>query len=226
MIMKKTWTMILMAVALFVLPSCSDDDEYYYDNRYANAIVTLKTNPETKQFYMQLDDETILRPTNLSTSPYGDKEVRALINFDFEDERATQDQNERNAHVYWIDTIRTKNMAISQEDNVKAYGNDPVEIVKHWTTVVEDGYLTLRFRTKFGYGVEPHELNLVKGENPYEVILHHNAKGDLNGVPRDGMIAFRLNDLPDTQGETVDLKIKWYSYQGDKEVIFKYRSRD
>ena len=222
--MKKTWTMILMAVALFMLPSCSDDDDY--DTRYANAIVTLKTNPDTDLFYMQLDDETILKPTNLSASPYEKKEVRALINFSFEDERVTKDQIERSGHVYWIDTIRTKNMAISQKDNVKAYGNDPVEIVRHWTTVVEDGYLTLRFRTRFGYGAEPHELNLVQGNSPYEVILCHDAKGDLNGEPRDGMIAFRLNELPDTKGETVDLKVRWNSYEGEKEVTFKYRSRD
>ena len=113
--------------------------------------------------------------------------------------------------------------SLGQKDN-ETYGKDPVEIVKDWTTIVEDGYITLRFRTYFNEG-KKHILNLVKGENPYEIILHHNAMGDTRGPIRDGLVAFKLTDLPDTQGKTVDLTLKWQSFSGIKSVRFKYKSR-
>ena len=33
------------------------------------------------------------------------------------------------------------------------------------------------------------------------------------------------HDLPDTQGKTVDLTLKWQSFSGMKSVTFKYKSR-
>ncbi|MBQ8888854.1 MAG: NigD-like N-terminal domain-containing protein [Bacteroidaceae bacterium] len=220
---KLTWSMLLLTIASFVLPSCLDDEDEVVTSIYPNALVTLKTHP-TEGFYLQLDDSTTLVPTNLTSSPYGDKEVRAFVNF-------TEESNNRSnrtydVHVNWIDTIRTKAMDINlgEAGNVTTYGNDPVEIVNSWETVAEDGYLTLRFRTYFSMGVT-HSLHLVKGENPYEVILHHNAYGDTYGKTADGIIAFRLNELPDTDEETVELTLKWNSFSGEKSAKFNYRPR-
>lgn len=221
---KLTWTLVLLMMASVVLPSCLDDDDEVYAPILPNALVTLKTHPTDGTFYLQLDDSTILVPTNMKQSPYGEKEVRAFVNF-------TQENTSRNStydvHVNWVDSIRTKDMDIhlGNADNAMTYGNDPVEIVNSWETVVEDGYLTLRFRTYSGMGAV-HHLRLVKGNNPYEVILYHDADGDLYGQIADGMIAFRLNDLPDTEGKTVDLTLKWNSFSGEKSAQFKYRTRD
>ena len=113
--------------------------------------------------------------------------------------------------------------SLGQKDD-ETYGKDPVEIVRDWTTVAEDGYLTLRFRTYFGDG-RTHVFNLVKGDKPYEVVLHHNAMGDTRRIIRDGLVAFRLNDLPDTQGKTVTITLKWQSFSSIKSVQFKYKSR-
>ena len=205
------------------LQSCENDDNYDYSVNYPNALVTIKTNSSTGQVYLQLDDETTVLPTNMKTSPYGNKELRALTNLKIQDGQGGH--YSKSAYVNWIDTILTKNMVRSmgaKDDEV--YGKDPLEIVKNWTTSVEDGYLTLRFRTYFGNGTK-HVVNLVKGTQPYEVILHHNAMGDTKGYVRDGLVAFRLSDLPDTQGKTVDLTLKWQSFAGAKSVHFKYMSR-
>ena len=35
-----------------------------------------------------------------------------------------------------------------------------------------------------------------------------------------------LAGLPDTQGQTVDLKLEWRSFTGKKSATFKYRTRD
>ncbi|MBB3702435.1 NigD-like protein [Alloprevotella rava] len=205
------------------LHSCTKDDDFTGSINYPNALVTIKTNSSTGQVYFQLDDSTTVLPTNSINLSYAKKELRALVNLKMQNGQSAP--YSKSAYVNWIDTIRTKEMApsLGQKDN-ETYGKDPVEIVKDWTTIVEDGYITLRFRTYFNNG-KKHVLNLVKGENPYEVILHHNAMGDTRGLIRDGLVAFRLSDLPDTQGKTVDLTLKWQSFSGIKSVRFKYKSR-
>ena len=205
------------------LQSCTKDDDFTGPINYPNALVTIKTNSSTGQVYSQLDDSTTVLPTNSINLSYAKKELRALANLKMQNGQSAP--YSKIAYVNWIDTIRTKEMApsLGQKDN-ETYGKDPVEIVKDWTTIVEDGYITLRFRTYFNEG-KKHILNLVKGENPYEIILHHNAMGDTRGPIRDGLVAFKLTDLPDTQGKTVDLTLKWQSFSGIKSVRFKYKSR-
>ena len=212
------------------LQSCDDDDNYYYYypiNR-PNAIVTVKPETAESKFFLQLDDSTTLTPLNMNSSPYGSKEVRAFINFRY----AEQQNNKRNFNVYvnWMDSILTKPTAenLGTEENVKKYGHDPVEIgTSDWVTIAEDGYLTLSFKTKWS-SQRPHYVNLVTGENPdnpYEVTFYHNADGDVNGYWGYGIVAFKLDKLPDTEGKTVDLTLKWKSYNGDRKVTFKYCTR-
>ena len=210
---------VLSSLALY---SC-DNDDVEPSIRYPNALVTIKTNSSTGQIYFQLDDSTTILPTNIKESTYGKKELRALTNFKVQEGQSGH--YSKTAYVNWVDTILTKNMAQSFGDkNKEKYGDDAIEIVKDWTTVVEDGYITLRFRTYFGNNIK-HAINLVKGDNPYEVVLYHNAFGDAKGYVSDGLVAFSLKDLPDTQGKTVDLTLKWQSFSGMKSVKFKYTTR-
>lgn len=133
-------------------------------------------------FFLQLDDKTTLLPTNVKTSPFGDKEVRALMNYSEVDEASGE--YTKAVHINWIDSILTKSIAPDLgEENDKIYGTDPVEIVNDWVTLAEDGYLTLRFRTVWG-GSQKHFVNLLLGQNPdnpYEVEFRHNAYGDTYG---------------------------------------------
>ena len=62
-------------------------------------------------------------------------------------------------------------------------------------------------------------------ENPYEVEFRHNAYGDVNGHLADGLVAFKLDQLLDTEGETVKLKLIWNSYSGQKSHEFDYCTR-
>lgn len=206
--------------------SCLDDDDnnaYYL--RYPNALVTVKEAADGA-FFLQLDDKTTLLPTNVKTSPFGDKEVRALMNYSEVDEASGE--YTKAVHINWIDSILTKPIAPDLgEENDKIYGTDPVEIVNDWVTLAEDGYLTLRFRTVWG-GSKKHFVNLLLGqnpENPYEVEFRHNAYGDTYGETGDGLVAFKLDELPDTEGKTVKLKLKWKSFSGDKSAEFDYCTR-
>jgi hypothetical protein len=218
--------LIVLVASAMAAQSCSlDDDDCNNSAAGANALVTVKHNSEGV-FYLQLDDSITVQPLNMSKSPFGDKEVRALANI-----RMTGDKSNgfsRCAYVNWIDSIRTKSMAANRgAENEKVYGSDPVEILNEWVTIAEDGYLTLSFRTEWGDN-RTHYVNLVTGTNlsdPYELYFYHNANGDSGSKYGTGIVAFRLDKLPDTNGKTVDLKLKWKSFSGEKSAVFKYCTR-
>ena len=93
---------------------------------------------------------------------------------------------------------------------------------------LKDGYLTIHFGTYWGNTGIKHEVNLLTGLNaddPYEVYFKHNAHGDVNHAPGDGFVAFRLEDLLDTGGETVELTLKFDSFSGVKTAKFNYKTR-
>lgn len=216
---------LAMVITSTTMQSCLNDDDNNSIN-YPNALVTVKTNTDNSSFYMQLNDSITLLPTNMKTSPFGNKEVRALVNYS-----STEGDSKHYSHavtINWIDSILTKKTAPNlSTENEKAYGNDPVEIVNDWVTIAEDGYLTLRFRTYWGQ-MKSHRINLVTGtdaKDPYKVVLYHDANGDVKNYVGDGLVAFRLDRLPDTKGNTVDMTLQWESFSGMKTATFKYCTR-
>ena len=223
--MKRFKLLVLLLTLIttsMTLQSCLNDDD---DNNmaYPNALVTVKPNFDNSTFYMQLDDSTTLLPVNMRSSPFGKKEVRALVNYS----SSNVDPNPYNqaVNINWIDSIRTKPMAENfGSENEELYGDDPVEIVNDWVTIAEDGYLTLRFRTYWGNN-KTHFVNLVgrtDPDNPYKVVFYHDANNDKGGVLADGLVAFKLRDIPDTQGKEVNLTLQWKSFSGVKTAVFKY----
>lgn len=227
---KNLLLLALILVTTLSFTACNDDED---DNRHTicpvlpqyNALVTVKPNTDNTSVYLQLDDNTTVFPLNLAKSPFGTKEVRALATILNSNDK-TQGYD-RSATVARLDSIRTKDLGKDLGSaNSTTYGTDPVEIVKNWVTIVEDGYLTLRFRTNWG-GKKTHLINLVatNAENPYELTLYHNANGDTPDYTADGLVAFRITGLPDTDGKTVDLTLKWNSFSGEKTTTFKYCSR-
>lgn len=198
--------------------SCSDDNDNNYYLTQPSAVVTVI--PTDDSFVLKLDDNTTLLPANIKTSPFGNKEVRALVNYD---ELATE-SFPRQVNINWIDSIRTKQPVTAPAENTdELYGNDPIEIVRDWVTVAEDGYLTLRIRTVWGDPGKIHTVNLLAGvntENPNEFELRHNANGDHAGRWGDSLIAFNLNNVLDPEQQPVKITIRWKSFSGDKSTDF------
>lgn len=228
--MKKVNKIILFLTLVMAvsLSSCSNDDggEYICVMPACN-MVTLKTNPSTGVFYMQLNDSVKFLPTNYSASPYGNKELRALIYYTHEDGLQKRDDYYR-IHVDHIDTILTKQMSPVVADPKTVYGNDPVEIIDYGYTMCEDGYLSLQLRTYFGNGTI-HTVYLVRtGENT--VRLCHNAHGDTAGRAADQLVAFRLSDIDGdvvagNDGEKRKITVEWTSFSGEKSAEFDYKAR-
>ena len=89
-----------MLCCAFGFQSCKEDNYSYYVLPYPNALVTVKPQQDNS-FYLQLDDSTTLLPTNLATSPFGEKEVRALVNYVETDE--AHGNYSKAVHINWID---------------------------------------------------------------------------------------------------------------------------
>lgn len=231
--------------AFFILTStasCDKDDDEIPCIMNPSAIVTVKTF-DNGHPYLQLDDSTALYPVNLQTPLYGGKEVRAMVIYSpwtGNDPEGILADKIQNVHVDWIDSILTKKPVPDLGDeNVSKYGaDDPVHIVDSWETCVEDGYLTLRFRTSWGFNFNTgikHTVNLLTGtdpEDPYKVVFRHCANGDrtseIDAMMADAVVAFNLSSLPDTEGKTVTLTLEWNSGESAtrSSAKFKYRSRD
>lgn len=222
--MKTKITFLLMAMTMTWLASCDVSDDDNIMNYRPTALVTVK--PTADSFILQLDDTTRLQPSNMTKSPYGDKEVRALVNYKIDEQRAGMQR----VHINWMDSIRTKMTVPSLGDkNNITYGKDPVEIINDWVTVAEDGYLTLRIRTQWGNGNIIHYFNLLTGvnpENPYELELRHDAKGDTPATTGDALIAFNLRQLlAGADKEKVKFTLRWNSFSGEKKTDFELNAK-
>lgn len=222
----------LVLAAGLMLTSCLNNNDYYGSYFYPNAIVTAKTS-ESGTFYLQLDDETTLKPENMTKPPYK-KEVRALINFvdkgawtgEPEEDGLTFD---RTVTINAIDSVRTKDaVATRGDEDDEVFGTAPIDVITNsWYTVLEDDYLTLTFCAAWGDPYLYHEINLVTGtdpENPYLVELRHNPMDDymyMNGVKATGIIAFRIADIPGIEGRPDHLDVKYPSFFGNKTVTIE-----
>lgn len=223
---KKMTKLSIVLMALTVMfTSCNSDDNS--ETTYLpTALVTVK--PTADSFILQLNDSVRLLPSNISKSPFGNKEVRALVNYQVEEKSGNSDW--QSVHINWIDSIRTKApvaFVTGKDDSV--YGNDPIEIVNDWVTVAEDGYLTLRFRTRWGNTNKVHYVNLLTGvnpDNPYELLLCHNANGDTPVHVGDALIAFNLRDvMAGADTDKVKFTLRWNSFNGMKKLEFDLKSK-
>ena len=217
----KTFLLLLMLLPVATIFTSCEEKDVERSPLY-NGLVTIRYT-EGDLLYFQLDDVRTLYPVNMNTGKFWVDGQRALINFYVvdEDDRGFTDA----VYVNWIKPILTKATVESKGvENDVVYGKDPVEIVRDWVTVVEDGYLTLRFRTYWSGG-GTHTVNLLTGvnpDNPYEVEFRHNDHGDYDYYVGDGLVSFDLSKLPDTGGKIVKLKLKWISFSGPKSVEFDY----
>lgn len=227
---RKYFLLPLVAMLAVGLQSCDDwddDNDWWIEdyNQGFDAVVTIRNVDDKLTF--QLNDSVTLYPTNITTNPFGDGEGRAFVHVAVTDTSVSDpgDLNNCNVRVSSLDTIRTKDQAVDYgTENETVYGNDPLEIVNDWITVCEDGYLTLHIYT--GFGSKTHIFNLIKvsGDNVYE--LRQDAQDDNNLAMGSAYIAFRMPDLPATDGKYGRLTLKYNSYSGEKTVTFQYLARN
>lgn len=202
------------------LASCSnlDSDYEYYG---PNALVTIKTT-DAGNTYFQLDKNTTLEPKGW-TNPYK-LEVRALLRYT-EDSEANS-LFSKTVRVDWIDTIRTK-AAVPYDEEFKKGADDGVQLINDWCTVCEDGYLTLHFATYASRDKKVvHYINLAIDPESHDLYLRYDRNGDVGyGVPVEGFVAFKLDDLLAGVEDGKDLTLHWTDYNGERTATVKYSAR-
>lgn len=225
---KRLFLAMLLSACALSISSCQKEEPV----RLFEAIVTVKVSEDMSSVVFQITDDRVVYPVNIKPADMGPDEFRALIRYrkPTSEELLPGPNQEDMIYVDYLSKILTKDLApdFGPEGNEEAYRKDPVEIVNDWATIAEDGYLNLRFRTYWGDGGPTHLVNLVytpEEDNPYCVTFYHNENGDVHNYESDGIVAFRLSGLPDTNGQTVDLLLKWESFTGPKQALFKYKSR-
>lgn len=219
--------LLVLGIALvsLTLPSCLKDDNSYSLGDMWIAIATVVPQNDNS-YYLRLDDGKKLWPAASNYPNYEPKaDQRAFINFTI-----LSDSTQGFAHyikVNAIHNILTKPIAENKgTENDSTYGIDPVSIPSKEDIWVGDGYLNVYFMTSWG-GVKAHFINLIQtdaAKNPYELEFRHNAYDDPKVTVGSSRVAFNLSSLPDTKGETVDLKIKVWTLNGIETYTVKYNT--
>ena len=210
---------VMSALAAF-LSSCSKDDgPYVYPG--PNALVTIKTT-DSGVTYFQLDEKTTLEPKGW-VNPYK-REVRALLKYSELPEASGRFS--KMVAVEWIDSVRTKNAVVYDEEFRKG-NNVAISLYNDWVTCCEDGYLTLHFVAWFGHGGNiVHNIDLAVDPESHDLYLRHDNNGDDGyGAPGDGVIAFRIDDLLKDVKDGQELTLHWKDSDGDRSAKVKYLSR-
>lgn len=223
--MKNFKFAILAALTLAaLLSSCSKGDKGYLFPS-PNALVTIKT-AESGETYFQLDEKTTLEPVNW-TNPYK-REVRALLCYS--EESGDGGLFSKKVKVAWIDSVRTKDAVVYDEEFKK--GNSvALSIYPDWITCCEDGYLTIHFAAWFGQDYAQnrvvHYIDLAVDPETNDLYLRHDDKGDNAGskFPGECVVAFRLDKLMKDVKDGQELTLHWKNYDGDVTSKLRYYSR-
>lgn len=215
--------MVLLIIIPFGISSCSDSDDesdIIFDPITSpfNALVTVKI-AEDGSNYLQLTDSNIVIPTNWNQKIT--EETRALCYLEYDGDISVP--GTVNAEVHNYKKVLTKAVASEEESNGILAVQDPLEIIGDWTTVYEDGYLTLHFGAQWGNTSSSHLLNLVKiSDNPLTFRLCHDKKNDFGTSWGSGIVAFKVSDYLPENDEDGTFTLSWLSFEGDKSVKFKY----
>lgn len=219
-----------LACMAVLLPACLDDDDnsYSLDDMWVAVATVVPQDGHT--YYLRLDNGETMWPAATNYPNYEPKaDQRAYVNFTI---LGDSTQSNLGGFAYYIKVnaihdILTKPIAKNEgAANDSIYGTSPVSIPNESSIWVGDGYLNVYFITNWG-GQKAHFINLLQTDaenDPYALEFRHNAYDDPSYTSGAGRVAFNLSSLPDTKGETVDLKVKVKTYEGDQAFTLKYNS--
>jgi hypothetical protein len=240
--MKRT-VIFLFSCVLLLVSGCM---KYAADRMAADpmaevlAIATLRQDDTV--FFLQVSDTEsveVINPEAIHFKP----DTRCMVRY-YIVSRTPNPPRSVVARVEWMEAIVTFDLSVAGgsasydspggETEVSSGRNDPAPLeirMDSWMTALEDGFLTLHYNV-MSSGGKAHRFVLVQGMNPqdpYELHLEHYLNGDAPAYLEEGLVAFRLDGLPDTKGATVPLTLKYKSLndsaKGEASVRFDYRTR-
>ncbi len=246
---RKITMLAIAMLALSMLQGCyTDDEEKYIDeinqrisvsddaSNLIQALVTTKTTPDG-HFYLQESEKRLLNPVNMPTSPFNGKEVRAIVYYTEVVQAATNQAGMVDVYVKWIDEIHTRNASLlegaagtdsDEKDWEETFTKLPIDIVNDWVNSLTDGYLTLHYHALENNLSDVYLLTGRNPHDPYEMILWGVPAVSINNtiMPSDGLIAFKLDNLPPTGGDVKIATLRWFSPTGWKQAQFYYKTKE
>lgn len=224
--MKPAKLLFALAVACLAWSCAKDMADLAPDSSYAadgaadcTAIVTIKKSSSDTVFF-QLNESTTLFPYAWQDKYIKVQRLYCRLHMD----AATVGTFGRRTDVLWAEPL---------EEGLFTYeaaaGADGLDLIWDWMTCVEDGFLTLHYSTWWGRNAVQHRFAVVAGANPddpYELRLVQDARGDARDEQGDALICFDINALPSTGDEYKTLTLKWTDCAGKpSEKKFSFKSR-
>lgn len=228
----------ILAVLLFVMAGCNNDDDGY---SLGDVWIGFGIVEDTDSYKIVLDDGEVLLPVAYGGhNPWYDQEYsgthheieagdRVMVNFTILDDKLN-DAGEITAYYVRVNSakkILTKGILDLTEANKDSIGNDPIIVKECW--MAND---LLNFQLKYYGRYETHYINLVKkpGEltaqdQPFLLELKHNNNDDLEDIPYTAFVSFKLDSLQVAGLDSVRFKVTSTDYDGELfefEGVYKY----
>ena len=207
--MKTLKQLTVYALSLLILSGCMNDDEN--NDRYWIDIATVENPDNSTEFFLRLDDSTLLWTESSVYSNYIPADgQRVIANYSvLSDKRATglYDYDIQLNDVYQVLTKGIFQVTPATEDSI---GNDSiyVEADDIW---IGSKYLNIEFYYQ-GYS-KTHFINLVSdasktyNDGKIHLEFRHNANNDQPVYNRWGVVSFDLSSLENNVTDSVNLVI-------------------
>ncbi|MDR2911437.1 MAG: NigD-like protein [Bacteroidales bacterium] len=225
--MKKNM-LIILAASVFLITSCSkDDDGYSLGKFWIGFGIVQNTDSTTDNYRITMDNKKILIPVSVDFNIYdyvkdGD---RIRVNYTILDDNANGNEpaTEYYVRINSVSKILMKGIIDITEENQDSIGNNPVDVKDIW---VSDNLLNIEIL--YWGSNKTHFINIVKqpgelNENtaqPIEIELRHNNNNDEEIIPQTGFVSFQLNALKIPNIDSVEFVVKGTNYSG-KEFNYK-----
>ena len=185
-----------------------------------DAVVTVKQDADGTVFF-QFTDNQRLFPGN--DYPFT-RQMRAWGSLTIYAEEIPLYGNK--VDVNWLEPLDEGQFTSSSPSVQTPLGVDIM--LDSWVTSVEDGYVTLRYKTWWGEPAGHHDFYLaaLDSTDPYSLTLYQDSHSDGKDSYTEAIICFDINSLPDTGDTYKTLTLNWITTQGKTETAqFGFKTR-
>ena len=207
--MKRIFSQIsVFLFSALLLTACFNDDGYSLD-KYWIDIATVDNPQERSEFFLRLDDSTLLWTAASNFNNYRPKDgQRVIANYTvLSDKRATgmYDYDVKLNDVY---TVLTKGIFQITPEKQDSIGHDSIYVTEMW---IGSKFLNVEFYY-YGYS-KTHFINLVSDslktydDDKVHLEFRHNANNDAPVYKRWGIVSFDISTLQTNAADSVNLVI-------------------
>lgn len=220
--MKGIFKKVLIVLFLGVLlTGCFRDDNYPSDNYWID-IATVE-NPSLKsEFFLRLDDSTLLWTANSRFPNYRPKDGQRIIaNYTVLSDKQATGLYDYDIQLNDVYEVLTKGIFEVSPETQDSIGKDPIYVSRIW---IGSKFLNVEFYYR-GY-TKTHFVNLVSDtaktytDSKIHLEFRHNANNDEPIHQRWGVVSFDIESLKDNNQDSVQLVIHYNKLNQTAEELY------